>query len=364
MHSTHALAFAYGRSALYSFFKAMEIENAEVIIPAYTCVVVPHAIVMSGNIPVFVDINLSDYNMNLEQLEKAISPRTRAIIPTHLFGYPMDTERVNEIVAKTGRNIFIIQDCAHSFDAEYKGKNVANQGDAAIFGVEIGKFMSAVYGGMMTTNDDSIYEKLKQYRDKHFSHPRLLKQARKLAFMTTVYIGFENSMYEFVNFIERNSSFLDKFTKYYRENKIDFPKDFNLLMGDLEARVGQVQLDKYEWIKQKRRTIAEFYNTQLQEIEGLELPPIVEGATYSHYALRVKNRNQIIHEMRKKGVQLGQLIEYSVPHMAAYRNYANKDYPNSLLCSKTTINLPCYPNLRDKDLLSITNNLKEVLKKI
>ena len=121
----YALAFPYGRSALWAFFKALGIEGAEVVQPAYTCSVVGHATVLSNNIPVFVDISLNDYNMDLDLFRKAITPRTRAVLPTHLFGYPMDVDSVNQIVreaeSRFGQRIYIIQDCAHSFEAEWQG---------------------------------------------------------------------------------------------------------------------------------------------------------------------------------------------------------------------------------------------------
>ena len=113
----HALAFPYGRSALWTFLKAMELQDAEIVQPAYTCSVVAHATVLSGNRPVFVDADLNDYNMNLEQFEQAINVRTRAVIPTHLFGYPMNIDEVDAIVKRAekrfGQRIYIIQDCAH-----------------------------------------------------------------------------------------------------------------------------------------------------------------------------------------------------------------------------------------------------------
>lgn len=357
----YALAFPYGRSALYALFKALSIENAEIVVPAYTCVVVPHAVVISGNIPKFVDITLRDYNMNLALLEDAITHRTRVIIPTHLFGYPMDTDRVNEIASRAGQKILIIQDCAHSFGAAFQGKYVCNHGDAAIYALEISKYISAVFGGMLTTNDDDIYERVKHYRDKHFTKPSPAKQFRKLLYLMAVYVAFNNTFYGFVNFLEENTPLLNRLTKYYREDRIDFPKDFDINFGDLEARVGGVQLGKYSQIRQRRQEIAEYYNKQLQGVEGIELPPIVDGATYSHYVPRVKNRLEIMDRMRKKGIQLGQIIEYSVPHMEAYRKYKDGEFPNSYLCSETTINLPSYPGLTGQDLGVITEEINDAL---
>jgi len=361
--SKYVLAFPYGRSALYALFKALSIEDGEIIVPAYTCVVVPHAVVLSGNIPRFVDITLRDYTMDLDLLEEAVTPKTRVIIPTHLFGYPMNIDRVNEIASRADQKVLIIQDCAHSFGATFRGENVCSQRDAAIFGLNISKYISSVFGGMLTTNDDDIYERVKQYRDSHFTKPSPVKQFRKLLYLMAVYLAFNNTFYGFVNFLEENTPFLNRFTKYYHGDRIDFPKDFSVNLGDLEARVGMAQLEKYSRIRQRRREIAEYYNEHLQEVEGIELPPIVEGATYSHYVTRVENRREVMDRMRKEGIQLGELIEYSIPHLEAYRKYKDGEFPNSYVCSQTTINLPNYPGLTDEDLARIIGKIKDALTK-
>lgn len=364
-NTKHALAFSYGRSGLYALLKSLGIENSEVIMPAYTCVVVAHATVISGNIPRFIDIDLYDYNMKLEEVEEIISENTRAVIATHLFGYPLNVNKLDRIIKKAenkyGHKIYLIQDCAHSFGAEFEGKCVYNYGDAAIFGLNISKYISSIFGGMLTTNDDNIYERVKGYRDRHFSKPSLIKQFRKLLYLMAVYVAFNNTFYGFVNFLEENTPLLNRLTKYYREDRIDFPKDFNIGLGDLEARVGEVQLRKYAKIRRKREEIAKYYNEHLQGVEEIELPPIVEGATYSHYVPRVKNRPEVMDRMRREGIQLGQLIEYSVPHMEAYRTYKDGEFPNSYCCSQTTINLPNYPRLTDKDLIRIIEKIKHIL---
>ncbi|HIH44340.1 MAG TPA: hypothetical protein HA257_04445 [Candidatus Methanoperedenaceae archaeon] len=356
----YALAFPYGRSALYAIFKALHIENTEVIMPAYTCVVVSHALVLSGNKPKFVDISLEDYNMDIDLVEKEMTRDTGAIIATHLFGYPLDTERIKEMAAKANKKIWIIQDCAHSFGAKFKGKFVCNEGDAAIFGLNISKQVSSLFGGMMTTNDAALYEKVKAYRDANFKKPSIFKQLRKFMYLLAVYAAFNETVYGIVNFIETNTHLLDRFTKYYEEDRIYLPSDFMVLMGNLEARIGLVQLKKYGEISTKRRAIAEYYSMNLQDMSELTLPPLIEGATYSHYVVRVKDRKGIMEKMRKKGVQLGELIEYSIPHMESYLKCKPENFPNSFQCSRGTINLPNYPSLSKSELEHIVKNLQSM----
>jgi perosamine synthetase len=93
------------------------------------------------------------------------------------------------------------------------------------------------------------------------------------------------------------------------------------------------------------------------------LPPLMDGATYSHYVIRVKDRQRVMKEMARRGVQVGQLIEYSIPHMDSYRKYASGySFQNSLLCSQTTINLPIYPGLSEMQLQKISNALIETMR--
>lgn len=355
----HAVAFQYGRSGLYALLKCLDIENAEIILPAYTCVVVAHAVVVSGNIPRFVDIDLDNFNMNLDMVERAITPNTKAIIGTTLFGYPYDVERMQEITNKSGQEILLIQDCAHSFGVEFNNELICNQGDAAIFGLNISKQISSIFGGMVTTNNGTIYTKLKDYRDREFAEPSFAKSCKQLLYFLSTYITFSRAFYGFVNFLETSTALLNCFAKYYEDDVIDMPRDFMSKMPVVNAKVGIAQVEKYDEVKKKRRELSKFYNRELADVDGLTLPSLIEGATYSHYVPRVDNRKKVVEHMRKKGVQIGELIEYSIPNMESYENYKKGEHPNSLKCAQSTINLPNYPGIRKAQLKKIVSILKD-----
>ena len=174
-----AVAFPYGRSALWAFLKAVGVQGAEVVMPAYTCSVVAHAVSLSGNAPRFVDIHLHDYNMDLDRLPAAIGERTRAVVATHLFGYPLDLDRLEYVVAdaqqRYGRKIWVIQDCAHAFGASWKGRMVGSAGDVALYAFNISKMMTAIFGGMLTFQDVALAERVRAWRDEHFSRPSVFK---------------------------------------------------------------------------------------------------------------------------------------------------------------------------------------------
>lgn len=356
----YAVSFLYGRSGLYTILKSLGIYNSEIIIPAYTCVVVANAVVYSGNIPKFVDIDLDNYGMNPDLLEKAINDKTKAIFATPLFGYPYDVNRLKDIIRRSGRRILLIQDCAHGFGTRYDGELICNMGDAALFAFSITKELSTIYGGAVTTNDEDIYKKIKKYRDEYFRIPARKDKIKMLALLITAYIAFFKPFYAVTNFLEKRTKILDPIVKYYKDDIIDMPEDYLQLLPSINAKIGSVQLDKYDIIMEKRRETANFYNEALKGINGITPPLLAEGASYLYCISMVKDKRDFIKYMAKKGVQIGEYIEYAVPYMRAYQMYRQgEDYPNALLCSRNIVNLPCHPTLSKRELEKIVGYISD-----
>ena len=345
-----AMAFPYGRSALWAMFNALEIKNAEVIMPAFTCDVVAHAIVLSGNIPRFVDITLYDYNMDLDLVADAINEKTKAVIATHLFGYPLDVDRLREIInaaeVRFGHKIWIIQDCAHSFGAQWKNRFVSNEGDVALYGLNISKMITSIFGGMLTTNDTKLYRRLCDWRDLHYKSPGALKALRRQFYLIAVYPTFHETLYGIVYWLQEHTPFLDYLTKaYHLDEKIHFPPDFQDHMLPVEAQVGLVQLNKYPEIIRRRHGLANYYSSQLSSFDiNWVLPPLVDGATYSHYVLRLPEgmQDSLLQAASRLGLQLGCGVGYVVPEMKAYSMYRSGSFPNASLAARSLINLPLH----------------------
>lgn len=355
-----AVAFPYGRSALYAFLQAVEVKNAEVIMPAYTCSVVAHAITLSCNTPRFVDIRLFDYNMDLDLLPQAINKRTRAIIATHLFGYPLDLDRVESIVAdaesRFGHKIWVVQDCAHSFGAEWKGRMVGTSGDTALYALNISKMMTSIFGGMLTFQDKQLARRIREWRDEHFHRPPFFKSLLRRIYLLAAMAAFNEKIYGLTWWMQEKTPLLNRLTKsYHLDDKIHFPPDAFDRMLDVEAAVGLEQLKKYPRIIERRRTAAKWYDENLERPEGWEFPPIVEGATYSHYVVRVPDRKKVVHAMAAKRVHLGELIQYSVPEL---REYAREGFlfPKSKHASNSSVNFPARA-LLDFSTFKGTNNV-------
>lgn len=349
--------YSYGRTALYVFLKILQLQNIEVICPAYTCVVVPHAIVLSQNIPVFVDCEKDSFNMSLDELEKEITPKTRVVILTHLFGYPLDIDKAEEIIRAAERKyqhkIYIINDAAHSFGAKWEGRLVTSHGDASIFGLNISKLMSSIFGGMIITNNLNLHEKLQDFQKKSLKKNGVLKDLKRLLYFISVNISFQPLLYGLVNNLERQG-LLNYFVKYYSEDTIGFPKDWNHYPCPLEAKIGLSQLKKYSDIINTRCENAKKIIDSITKIPNVTCLPYKEGATYSHLVALVENRTEWVEKFRINGVQLGTLIEYSIPYMAAYKKYSRGEYPISKQYSTKTINFPIWD-------LKLSNKIIETL---
>lgn len=357
-----AVAFPYGRSALWAFLQAVGVTDAEVVMPAYTCSVVAHAITLSGNRPCFVDIRPDDYNMDLDLLEDVINHETRAIVATHLFGYPLDLDRLEQIVSNAevryGHKIWLIQDCAHSFGASWNGRLVGTAGDAALYGLNISKMMTSIFGGMLTFNDKSLSAKVRAWRDAHFRRPTWRKALKRCLYLLATYIAFNEKVYGLTWWLQERTPLLNRFTKaYHLDDVVHFPPDYLDQMLDIEAAIGLVQLAKYPEIIARRRASADSYSTLLPAMENWVMPPRIDGATYSHYVVRVPDRELLSQKMADRGIHLGQLIQYSVPHLRTYSSVPQA-CEASLDCSRQTINFPMYASLSQDQREQVVRALK------
>lgn len=359
-----AVAFPHGRSALWAFLNAVGVRDAEVVMPAYTCSVVAHAISLSGNRPRFVDIRLDDYNMDLDLLSAALNERTRAVIATHLFGYPLDLDRVEAIIAEAearyGNKIWLIQDCAHSFGATWKGRLVGNSGDVALYGLNISKMMTSIFGGMLTFSNATLAGQVRAWRDANFQQSSWRKGWQRRLYLVAVYIAFSKPVYSITWWLQEKTPLLKRFTdSYHLDDKIHFPPDYNELMLDIESAVGLVQLKKYPEIVSRRCKVAAYYDDHLQCRNDWIRAPLIEGATYSHYVIRVPQRLAIIAALAKQRIQLGELIQYSVPELSSYRG-GRETFSKSAKASMSTINLPIDSTLTFIELKKISDVLNSL----
>lgn len=345
LKAVDAVSFPYGRSAQWAFFNAVGISNSEIIMPAYTCSVVAHAVTLSGNIPRFIDIDLHDYNMNLDLAEAAINENTRAIIATHTFGYPQDLDRLEAMVKrgeeKFGHKIWLMQDCCHAFGAEWNGRMIGTSGDVAVYALNISKMITSIFGGMLTFQDQGLADKVRAWRDANFRCASGWKALQRRLYLLAIFIAFHENIYGLTWWLQEKTPLLNHFTKsYHLDDKIHFPPDYRDRMLMVEAAVGLVQLKRYDAIIERRRANAAWYDQNLPNRPDWIFPPLVTGATYSHYVVRVPERQPVMDEWTSQGIQLGELIQYSIPLLPEYAVNNESRCNNSEVASLRTINFP------------------------
>ncbi len=341
----YGVAFAYGRSAIMASLKALNISGADVIVPAYTCVVVAEAVVMSGNRPLFLDIDLADYNMDVQALKHALTSQTKAIIATHLYGYPTGVDAFRAAISDD--RVIIIEDCASGLLTFSPGTSEL-RGDIGIFSFGPAKPLYTVQGGVAVTNSPHLYEKIKAYRDSEMNRLPITVWAKRWGQLVASYVVFNESVYRLLHQAQLVGA--QKHTRAGSDSTPEkTPGDYATAYTDFQGRVGLAQLDKLDTVLAKRRALAELYDRQLRGVPGLSPAPIIEGATYSYYTLRVEQRDEVDfrHRMLAKGIAVDQAYNYVLPFLEPYRPYAKGEYPRAEQAAREVVNLPNYPGLSE-----------------
>ncbi|MBN1219963.1 MAG: DegT/DnrJ/EryC1/StrS aminotransferase family protein [Anaerolineae bacterium] len=358
MGARYGVAFAYGRSGIAASFKALKFEQAEIVLPAYTCIVMAQALLASGNRPVFVDIDLTNYNMDLNALRAALTPHTRAIIATHLYGYPTDVDAIRAIVGNA--QIVIIEDCAQRLPVS-PNDSPHFRGDIGLCSFGPNKEVCTVQGGVVVTNSLDLYQKIKNYRDQELNRLSLKTWAKRWIRLLANYLVFHKPVYGLLH--GWGLVGLDKrFTENSNFEAAKLPGDYATAYMDFQARVGLAQLRKLETIVSRHRALAELYTQELQGIPNVTLPPILPEAHYTYYTLRIPQRDALNFrsQMLFRGVSVDETYEYSLPTLKPYRSYAKTQYPGAMQAARQVVNLPIYPHLSVTSGRYIANDVRSI----
>lgn len=340
-----AVSFRYGRSGIYYLLKALGKPGKKVVMPSYTCVVVAHAVVESGYVPVFVDNDPGAFQPSAESLLKAVDADTVMVIPTHVFGLPSETAELYRTVVRDYPGVFVLQDCAHSFFCrDSAGEVVTGYGHGAVFGMNISKLVNSVRGGMLTLQDERLAAQVRRVFAEESRQTSPLQSLKARAYGLAAAFAFTPFLYRIVDAIVRWTPFLNSEVNYYRPDAIDLPSDFHQPMTAVEAEIGLVSLAQFSERVEKRRAIARFYSECLKgRSSRLVLPPLPEFATWSHFPVLVPHgaRDRILNEAKAKlSVELGQIVDYSVADLSAYRSRGHASCPEALDCAARVVNLP------------------------
>lgn len=357
--ANYGLAFPYAHAGVMALFKALKWTGVEVILPAYTCEVMAEIIVATGNTPVFVDIDLADYNMDLRALRAALTRRTRAVMPMHMFGYPADIEAIRQAVGD--ESILIIEDAAmRPYGATPADSQL--RGDVGLVSFGPGKQLYTVRGGVLVTNSEEIYQKLKIYRDREMSQLSPREWAKRWVRLLITYFTQYPSFYR----LARRAGLANPGSIPAAVNAAlgsAIPPDSATAYANFQANLGLAQLKKLPAIIAKRRAWADFYQRELAGQPQLTLAPVIPGGFYAYYTVRVQNRDgrRFYQAMQQRGIQVGLNYDYALPAWKDYGQYARGQYPNALQAAREVVNLPNYATLREPDARYIVQSVKQVL---
>lgn len=290
-------------------------QGDEVIIPANTFIATAWGATLCGATPVFVDCDPLTYNLDPKKIEAAITPRTKAIVAVHLYGQPADLEAINEVATK--HNLILVEDCAQSHIAEYKGKRVGTFGKISSFSFYPGKNLGAYgEGGAVVTNDQDLAKKCKMLREH----------------------GSEQ--------------------KYY--HKI---LGHNYRMEGIQGAVLGVKLKHLEKWTEMRRSVAQKYNSLFSECTEITTPFEADYSKHVYHLYVVKvdseKRDKLVNFLAENGISTG--LHYPVPlHLQecfSSLGYKKGDFPVTEELAESAISLPMYPEMTDEQIEYVASTL-------
>ncbi len=305
----HAIATSSGTTALHTALLAHGIgPGDEVITSPFTFIASANAVLFCGAKPVFVDIDEHTYNIDPCLIEAAITPRTKAVLPVHIFGYPSDMAAVMEIAARYG--LVVVEDACQAHGASVEGRKVGTFGTGC-FSFYPTKNITTAEGGIVTTNDDQIADRARLIRN-HGQRQRYYHEA----------IGY------------------------------------NFRMTEIQAAIGVVQLRKLEQFTATRRANAAYLTQRLQ---GVRTPHEAPGYrhVYHQYTIRVGNdRDRLAKHLRERGIATGIYYPLPVHRQVAYQRLGySDDLPVAERACAEVLSLPVHPALTSEDLDDIVEGV-------
>jgi perosamine synthetase len=334
----HAVACSNGTTALHLANAAMRLgEGDEVIVPAFTWIATANAVVYCGARPVFCDIELSSFNIDPAAIEACITPRTKGIVPVHLFGLCAEMDPILALARKHG--LWVVEDAACGFGGTYHGRQAGTLADTACFSFHPRKSITTGEGGMVTTSRAEVAAAVRSMRD----HGAAMREDEP-SFLLTDY---------------------DELGYNYR-------------LTDLQAAIGCVQLDRAEYILGQRRHRARLYDQALASLGWLRTPHVPAHMEHGYQAYVClfapeepsmtnvealeARRNLLMTRLDERGIATRQGTHAPVLRKL-YRERFGVDaaaFPNAVIAEKLSLALPLYPQMTDEEQGRVIDALREI----
>ncbi len=328
----HAIAVTSCTTALHLSLAALGLQPGdEVIVPAFTWIATANVVEHLGGKVVFCDIDPNTFNIDVEKLRQCVSPRTRAIIPVHLFGLAAEMKDINDIASVHG--LAVVEDAACGFGSRYHGTHVGTLGDTGCFSFHPRKAITTGEGGMITTNNGELAEKLRRLRDHGAAMTDLQRHLGARPYLLA-----------------------------------DHPDaGYNLRMTDMQAALGAAQMDRAEEIIRERQRLARIYDAAFTGLSWLKTPAHIEGLEHGYQsypclfqpepvtpksvdAINAK-RNDWMDQLQTAGIST-RPATHAVHMLGYYRDkygHQASDFPNAYAANHCSISLPLFHGMTEAE---------------
>lgn len=326
----YAIATTSGTTALHAALSVAGIGHGdEVIVPSLSFIATANSVVYCGAVPVFVDIDCETCNIDAGKIEDAITDKVKAIMPVHQMGLPADLDAILELAKK--HHLLVIEDAACAIGSKYRGKRIGGYGNIACFSFHPRKIITTGEGGMVTTDDPDIADKLRSFRNHGIS-------------VST----------------QKQSNIPHVVKKSYTKT------GYNYRMTDIQAAMGIVQMCKLPNILKKRRYIAQNYNEAFSKIPFLRIPKVPEYVfhNYQSYWLEIQDhaplsRDELILKLLERGIASTPGI--MAIHKEPCYNIDTIALPCTERITSQTMIFPLYPSMTDEEVQYVLDAVFDIL---
>ena len=328
----HAVATTSCTTALHAALSVSGIgPGDEVIVPSLSFIATANSVLYCGATPVFVDVDPETCNIDVQKIEETVTRKTRAIMPVHQMGLPADLDPIKKIAEKN--KLLIIEDAACAIGSAYENTKIGSHGNIACFSFHPRKIITTGEGGMITTDDPTIAERLRRFRHHGMS----------------------------VSDIERhmaNSVIIETYPEL----------GYNYRMTDMQAAMGIGQMKKLSFLLDARKQMARMYDNELGKIPHIRIPQVPSYARHNYQSYWIEllasapvDRNTLMAKLLEKGIATRRGI-MAIHRELCYQAYAGIYLPNTDRLTDNTLLLPLYPALSAEEQTFIINSIKEIFK--
>ena len=366
--------FWKGRVALYALLKAMGVTNGdEVIVQGYTCVVVANAIMYLGATPIYADIDIDTFNMNMDSLKSKISEKTKVIICQNTYGLSSNLETISEIAKETsekyGHPVYTLEDCTHGFGGTYHGKPNGTSCDASFFSTQWSKPYTTGVGGFCVVHNESVKSVMQKLEEEKIQPSFKEVLQLKLMYFVRTYIINDFTYWPMIRlyrWLSRHNLVVGS-SSGEEVTGIEMPDGFFKAQSSVQFKKGLKSLKKLQEVNALRKKNAMAYTDFLESIGKNHVArSLFNDHIFIRYPLLVKDREKFREEAEKENIILGEWFED--PIYPAYDSLTTwkvntEDLPNAMHVCEHVVNLSTDENISNRVIDFLKSHKENILQK-